>query len=67
MIAPEQGERGRLLAGCLPRQRFCRPALFGLDRLALDEVLEVAVHLSSWKVGWSMRRNDRRAGLYSHQ
>ena len=26
MIAPHQGERGRLVAGCLPRQRFCRPS-----------------------------------------
>ena len=36
MIAPHQGERGRLVAGCLPRQRSAVLPLFGLDRLVLE-------------------------------
>jgi hypothetical protein len=37
------------------------------DALFCDKGLEMVVHLSSWKAGRSMRRNDRRGDADSHR
>ncbi|MFZ0377106.1 MAG: hypothetical protein WAL38_04700 [Solirubrobacteraceae bacterium] len=59
-IAP-LGARSAGEAGAFGRSQVIGDALF------CDKVLEVVVHLFSWKAVRSMRRDDRRARLCSHR